>query len=235
MHSALQHDSKNMFLKRNKYIPPVVAIAVAIVFWHGADARANADVLAKLSIRPHQATVVAAMVKQPSSKQGYITLPAPGSVVPKTKPTAVTAKPKRPNRLVVSSMGVDSQILEGDANTLNKGIWHVPGTSSPDKGGNTVISAHRYKWLPPSTKTFWNLDKVKVGDLITVTWNDKDYMYQVKKTEIVKPNRVDILNNTKDPKLTLFSCTPKFTSKNRLIVYAYPVEPVSVAMVSLTK
>jgi LPXTG-site transpeptidase (sortase) family protein len=78
-------------------------------------------------------------------------------------------------------------------------------------------------WRPPSTKTFWDIDKMKVGDEISLTWDNKLYTYKVAKTYIVNPNRVDILANTKVPKLTLFSCTPKFTSKKRLVVEAYPV------------
>jgi len=129
------------------------------------------------------------------------------------------------NEITIPKMGVHSTILEGDSvETLNNGIWHIPGTSNPADGGNVVISAHRYKWLPPSTKTFWHIDKLEVGDEIYITWEGKDYTYRVANTEIVTPDRVDILQNTAEHKLTLFSCTPKYTSKYRLVVEAYPVE-----------
>lgn len=170
-----------------------------------------------LSVRP-AAVATAAMKKVAPTKQ--LPAPAPVSGVQK-KETTVSTK----NTILIPRMGVDTAILEGpDEKTLNKGVWHLPGTSNPAKGGNVVISAHRYKWRPPSTKTFWDIDKMKVGDLITITWEGKKYTYKVTKSYIVTPDRVDILADTKEHKLTLFSCTPKFTSKNRLVIEAYPVE-----------
>jgi sortase A len=115
-------------------------------------------------------------------------------------------------------------MLEGTSTAvLNKGLWHLPGTSDPSLGGNTVISGHRYKWQPPDPRTLWNIDKVKVGDTITVRWNDRSYTYKVVKTAIVPPTQVSILDNTTQPQLTIFSCTPLFTSKNRLVLTALPV------------
>ena len=134
------------------------------------------------------------------------------------------AKAAVKNSITIPRMGVNTEILEGKTvATLNKGIWHLPGTSDPTKGGNMVIAAHRYKWLPPSTKTFWDIDKMKPGDEITVVWQGKKIVYRVTKTSIVTPDRVDILKNTKEHKLTLFSCTPKYTTKFRLVVEATPV------------
>ncbi len=157
-----------------------------------------------------------------------LSFPVPVVQAATVKKVIVPTKPpvkQVTNTLVVSRMGVNSAVLEGKSEkTLNKGLWHVPGTSTPAKGGNTVISAHRYMWRPPSTKTFWDIDKMKVGDPISLTWEGKEYHYAVAKVSIVKPSKVDILANTKTPKLTLFSCTPKFTSKNRIVVEAYPVQ-----------
>lgn len=139
--------------------------------------------------------------------------------------TLSAAKVSKKNTIVIPRMNVNSAILEGpNAKTLNKGIWHLPGSSDPIKGGNMVISAHRYMWRPPSTKTFWDIDKMQVGDEITITWEGKTYVYKVATTYIVGPERVDVIADTSEPRLTLFSCTPKFTSKYRLIVEAYPVD-----------
>ncbi|MFH0874063.1 MAG: class E sortase [Candidatus Komeilibacteria bacterium] len=125
------------------------------------------------------------------------------------------------NTLQVAAMKVDSRIWEGAGTaTLNKGLWRIPGSSTPDKGGNTVIAAHRWKWLPTSKKSFYDIDKVKVGDQISLQWAGKDYQYKVSKISTVTPDKVDILKNSDQPKLTLFSCTPLFSSKYRLIVEA---------------
>src|ERR1051326_1234766 len=44
------------------------------------------------------------------------------------------------NRLVIPSIGVNMPILEGPTQkTLDRGgIWHIPNTSNPSSGGNTV-------------------------------------------------------------------------------------------------
>lgn len=134
---------------------------------------------------------------------------------------AATAKTNQINTLQVASMRVDSRIWEGATTaTLSNGLWRIPGSSTPDKGGNTVIAAHRWKWLPASKKSFYDIDKVKVDDVITMQWNGKTYSYKVSKISTVTPDKVDILQNSEKPKLTLFSCAPLFSSKYRLVVEA---------------
>lgn len=125
-------------------------------------------------------------------------------------------------RLIIEKIGVDAKIVEGDnaRQALNQGIWRMPIGSTPDRGGNTIITAHRYKFLPPNTNTFYLLDKLAIGDRIDVQWQGKQFTYQVKQIKIVTPQAVEILANTKEPQLTLFTCTPLFTSTNRLVVIA---------------
>lgn len=125
-------------------------------------------------------------------------------------------------RVIIEKIGVDAKIVEGDnaRRALNQGIWRMPIGSTPDRGGNTILTAHRYKFLPPNTNTFYLLDKLAVGDRIDVQWQGKQFTYQVKETKVVTPQTVEILANTKEPQLTLFTCTPLFTSTNRLVVIA---------------
>ena len=151
-------------------------------------------------------------------------------VLPGNPPPIVTAKTASRdvvttthNKIIIPRMRVNTTILEGSTESvLNKGLWRIPGTSNPAVGGNMVIAGHRYKWLPPSNKTFWDIDKLKVGDMIEVNWEGKRYLYRVSTISIVTPDRVDILNNTAESKLTLFTCTPKFSSKYRYVVEATP-------------
>lgn len=125
------------------------------------------------------------------------------------------------NRLTVPKMKVDSAIYEGKSTkTLNQGLWRIPGSSTPDKGGNTVIAAHRWKWLPSSKKSFYDIEKMVIGDEITMQWQGQEYRYKVVSTEYVKPSEVRILANTAESKLTLFSCAPLFSTKYRFVVHA---------------
>jgi sortase A len=136
----------------------------------------------------------------------------------------LSAVAKNVNRIIIPKMGVDTEILEGQtADTLWKGVWHMPVGSTPNKGGNTIITAHRYLYRPPSSKTFYLLDKLEPGDKIVIYWDGKKYEYQVTDSKVVEPSAVEILHNTSDKRLTLFSCTPLFTSQKRLVVTAKPI------------
>ncbi|MFH1366443.1 MAG: class D sortase [Patescibacteria group bacterium] len=124
------------------------------------------------------------------------------------------------NRLVIPKIGVDVSIVEGknEEASLLKGAWHIPGTQDPAKGGNMVISGHRFRYRPPNNTTFYLLDKLAVGDPFIVYWQGKEYDYQVSQTKIVEPNAIEILDNTDSPQVTLYTCTPLFTTKQRLVV-----------------
>jgi len=125
-----------------------------------------------------------------------------------------------PNRLTIEGTGITGEVFEGaDENTLNKGIWHRPNTSTPDKGSNTVLAAHRFQYLS-NENSFYHLDVVKTGDRITLIWNGLAYHYTVKQTMVVTDRAIEIEQPTTEPTLTLYTCTPLWTSQNRLVVVA---------------
>lgn len=123
-------------------------------------------------------------------------------------------------QLVIPAMALDTPILESSQkNILDKGIWRLPHTSTPDRGSNTVMVAHRFTYTNPRG-TFYHLDKVKPGDPIAVLWHGKKYIYRVYSVGTVKPDRVEIERATNDPQLTLYTCTPLWNPKERLVVTA---------------
>lgn len=127
------------------------------------------------------------------------------------------------NRLVIPQMGLDATVNEGKyANTLKHGLWRRPMTSTPDQGGNTVIVGHRFTYKDPAI--FYHLDKVKEGDNFALYWQSKEYLYTVKEIRIVNPDQIEIEENTDEPTLTLYTCTPMWTSKQRLVIIAKPME-----------
>ncbi|MEW6610413.1 MAG: sortase [Patescibacteria group bacterium] len=132
-----------------------------------------------------------------------------------------SASRKEIDRLKIPAIKVDMEIAGGgSAKVLNKGFaWLLPLTSTPDKGGNTVIGCHRYLFTSGS-RTCFNLDKVKMGDAMVVDWKGIRYHYKVRDIRIVAPDEVSVLYATRTPVLTVFTCTPKFTSKFRLVVVA---------------
>lgn len=132
---------------------------------------------------------------------------------------ALSAEPKPAPRLIIEKIGVNIPIVEGkDENALWRGAWRSPWSSTPDQNGNTVIFGHRYRYLPPDPETFFSLDKVAVGDTFQIQWNGATRTYRVAETKIVPPEDISVLRQTSTPTVTLITCTPVFTTKERLIV-----------------
>lgn len=130
-------------------------------------------------------------------------------------------KDSRPkvNTLVIPALNFENQIYDGPTlYELRFGLWHLPSIGDPAKGGNTVIAGHRFTYSGPAI--FYHLDKIKVGDKMTIYWNSERYDYEVTASLVVPPNDVAVQNNTKQPMLTLITCTPLWTAANRLIIQA---------------
>lgn len=122
------------------------------------------------------------------------------------------------NTLVIPKIHVDAEVLESkDASVLNQGIWRRPHTSTPEDGGNTVIVAHRFLYTS-GPQTFYHLDKLEEGDVFSVYWDGKPYNYEVFDVQVVPPDAVEIEENTEEEIVTLYTCTPLWTSENRLVV-----------------
>lgn len=134
-----------------------------------------------------------------------------------------------PNRLIITKIGVNAPIVESRSAEygLSKGAWHMPDSSTPDKGGNTVITGHRFKYLPPSNLTLYLLDKLTKGDLITVIWRGQDYIYRVREIKIVPNTDFSILQPSEKPILTIFTCHPIYSTEKRLVVISDLVEPAN--------
>lgn len=129
------------------------------------------------------------------------------------------------NRLSIPVMNLDEPILEGEsAKTVNKGVWKIPESADPGEGSNTVLVGHRYSYNPGIAHPFYSLDIVNVGDSVGVYWNDTLFRYVVTKVLIVSPEAVEIEAPTTEEQLTIYTCTPLWTSNSRLVVIAKPIE-----------
>jgi LPXTG-site transpeptidase (sortase) family protein len=142
--------------------------------------------------------------------------------------TSSSTKVNEPNQLIIPSMLLDKTIVEGPVSNqimnLRKGVWRWPASSTPDKGSNTVFLGHRFTYYNPRG-VFYYLDKVKVGQNIGVIWNKQRYQYRVSDIKEVQPTATEILKPTKDSRLTIFTCTPLWLPKHRLVVIAQLISP----------
>lgn len=122
-------------------------------------------------------------------------------------------------KILINSIEVEGPVYEGlDSHTMNKGFWHFPVSSLPGQKGNTVIIGHRYAKLPPNRDTFFNLDKVKVGDRVEVVQSNNKFTYIVTDTRVVDKDDISVLQDYSDYRITLITCSPLWTSKQRLVI-----------------
>ena len=166
----------------------------------------------------------------------YILLVALAPVyIPSTQPQAIEQKlEKTPeikeNRLYIPAIGVDVAIAEGDTEAvLEKGAWHRrPENGNPEKGGNFVLSAHRFQMgiTPQHTNEkspFYHIDKLKEGDDIHVDYNGKRFSYKITRKYQVDRYAITIENPSAEAKMTLYSCDLRGEQAGREVIEAKPI------------
>ena len=128
-----------------------------------------------------------------------------------------TPGPEHAQRIVISGIGVDAPVVEGDDwESLKKGAGHHVGSANPGERGNCVISAHNDIY----GEIFRELPSVKVGDEILVYTLTQTYRYVVQQTRIIEPTEVSVMAATNTPVLTLISCYPYGVDTHRIVVIA---------------
>lgn len=161
---------------------------------------------------------------------------APASEIDAIDPTITTTVSPEP-RLIIPKLNIDVPVtynisVSDVMAAMNHGVAHyrIAGASAyPGEIGNFVITGHSagdvyssnpYKYI------FSGLERLEDGDLIYVNYNSVRYTYRVIKKEIIDPSNIAALRvQTNKPLLTLVTCTPLGTSKNRLLVTAEQISP----------
>jgi sortase A len=118
----------------------------------------------------------------------------------------------------IPKIGVEKYLVEGIGESdLQKGPGHYPGTPLPGQPGNVAIAGHRTTYGAP----FYNLDALRPGDPIRITTlSGTIYTYDVTGSRVVSPSDVEVVAATRDNRLTLTTCNPRFSASTRLIVSA---------------
>lgn len=108
-------------------------------------------------------------------------------------------------------------VVEGvRTSDLRNGAGHMPNTALPGQPGNAVISGHRTTHGQP----FHNLDVLQSGDRIEVDTALGTHIYEVKESQVVKPTDVWVTDPREGAWLTLTTCHPKLSARQRLVVSA---------------
>lgn len=162
-------------------------------------------------------------------------VPAPAGQNP-GEPTPTVSVPPKPDltappegnpllRLRVPSIGLDWIVVQGvDLADLAKGPGHYPGTAMPGQVGNFAVAGHRTTHGAP----FFRIGELRAGDVITAQVAGATYTYRVSSREIVDPSQVSVVAPVPDRPgvmpterlLTLTSCNPKYSARQRMIVHA---------------
>ncbi|MDQ3588820.1 MAG: sortase [Actinomycetota bacterium] len=109
---------------------------------------------------------------------------------------------------------------------LSQGVIHEPETSLPWSNTpqrNVYIAGHRLGYYGTwSRLVFYNLDKLRRGDLVVLKDRDgKVYRYRVSETFVTDPRDVWVMGQVRGRDMvTLQTCTPYPTFEKRLIVRA---------------
>jgi sortase A len=147
----------------------------------------------------------------------------PAAVVAPALPTISLGNPvafiiiKKIDLVSIVAAGVRTQDLK-DA------IGHFPDTPLPGQPGNAAIAGHRTTYGAP----FGNLDQLAPGDRIIVESLQGHYEYVVEGSKIVPPSDYTVVANVPDQSLlTLITCHPKYTARERLVVTAVLDEATS--------
>jgi sortase A len=150
-------------------------------------------------------------------------------------PPIIAESPPAPaealGRIVIPAAGVDWMLVEGvTADALANGPGHMPGTAIPGQPGNAVISGHRTTYGAP----FYNIDAVAPGDTIEIETLIGVHTYEVVETLIVAPTDVWVTNQVEGGWLTLTACHPRYSARERIIVFARLVDGPNYAAIAAT-
>ncbi|QTD98770.1 class E sortase [Streptomyces cyanogenus] len=173
---------------------------------------------------------------------GSGTASAPGSAAPapgtsRAPRRDVPASPPRRSRayavLSIPRLHLRVPVAEGvgKADVLNKGyVGHYRGTQQPGQAGNFALAGHRNTHGEP----FRYLPRLRRGDAVEVETRTATYTYGVDRilprtsaldSGVVRPVPRSLVRpgygyHEPGHYLTLTTCTPEFTSRYRLVVWA---------------
>ncbi len=133
------------------------------------------------------------------------------------------SKLSRETTLKIPEIGVDTQIHEATITNyeeaLRKGVWRVSDFGTPaDRKRPMILAAHRFGYLEWTNlyrrrNSFYNLPKLKEGDLIEITYKQRKYTYEV----YDESRGEEITDYSSD--LILYTCET-LNSKVRIFKYA---------------
>jgi LPXTG-site transpeptidase (sortase) family protein len=158
----------------------------------------------------------------PAEAPAAVPAAIPVSTLPKVK--AGRSQMKRPKagsslgRLVIPAIKKDLLYVAGaGVEDLKAGPGHYSSTAFPGLEGNVGIACHRTTYGAPC----FNLNLLKPGDIVGFVTLYGKFAYKVEKTFLVGPKDRTVLAPTPGENvLTITTCHPAYTARQRLVVRA---------------
>lgn len=128
-----------------------------------------------------------------------------------------------PLELSIPAIKLKTNVIEGTSKEkLRVAVGHLEGSGQLGViDQNYVLLGHRSSI---TGKFFSRLDELTLEDQIVLKSNT-EYRYRVIDKKIIRPDQLEVLNPIKNKSiLTLITCHPRYSSKQRLVVVAERVE-----------
>jgi sortase A len=136
----------------------------------------------------------------------------------KTAPSVGHATEDVIGRIEIPALALSAPITaDYDGDSLHRGVGHIPGTAMPGGLGTVGLAGHRDSFFRPLRRIAAKME-VRLIDKSGI------YHYVVDSTEIVSPDKVEVLNIAARPELTLITCFPfdyVGAAPERFIVHAH--------------
>ncbi|HHX64039.1 MAG TPA: sortase [Chloroflexi bacterium] len=216
MYSRLQ--SLNREIRDLRHSAPIDAPLSAADASTSATPLETASVATAIDAETSTPTATVTGAISPTMEPTASRMPAPRIVAPVTDEEGAVATNMR---MVIPRIQVDAPIVRGDTwEDLKWGIGHRIGSAAPGEHGNMVVSAHNDVY----GEIFRDLNRLESGDEVLIHTQDRMFRYRVRSVEIVLPNRIDVMDPTAEPVLTMITCHPYMVNTHRVVVVADLIE-----------
>lgn len=129
---------------------------------------------------------------------------------------------------LIYGQSLNEQDIQRD---LTRGAVLLPIGAHPGEPGNAVIVAHSTGLVSvgPYRFAFTSLAQLQPGDQFMIVGTGLVHTYEVYATDVVWPHQVDRLPHSDESTVTLVTCWPLWTDRQRLLVHARQIDVQNVA------
>lgn len=216
-----------------RLVAPAALLVLTVACGGGDDAAPTVTAAAEPVVAMVAATTTSTSAATTTSSTTTSTTTTPPPTVPPTTapPTAPATLPApvdapledgsseatfEVGSIEIPAIGLWSPVFEGiRLSTLDRGPGHWPGTAMPGDVGNVVIAGHRTS----HHAEFRHLDDLAPGDEVIMSTAAGRFVYQVVRTQIVRPDAVWIVDQTPARTATLFACHPPGSVRERIVAH----------------